>query len=74
MSSGCFVGVSEMVVPVPTVESMAVEIALMDRSQLIEALLSFRGAFQLDFTVEFLAEQSIDQLRHILLAARLQGA
>jgi len=48
------------------------EIAGMDRPSLKQAILHFRGRFKLDFTNEFLDRQSVDQLRHILLAAKIQ--
>lgn len=48
------------------------EIAEMDRPSLKQAILHFRGRFKLDFTDEFLDRQSVDQLRHILLAAKIQ--
>ncbi len=53
-------------------ERLVALIARMDRNQLQKELLHFQGSVRLDFTEDFLRKQSIEQLRHILLAARLQ--
>ena len=45
------------------------EIAVLPREALIERLLHFQGRCGLDFTAEYLALKSDDQLRHILVAA-----
>ena len=45
------------------------EIATLPRGALIERLLHFQGQCVLDFTPEYLAQKSDDQLRHILVAA-----
>ncbi len=44
----------------------------MDRRALTHYLLHFDPGFKLDFTLDFLAAQSMDQLRHIVLAVCLQ--
>lgn len=53
-------------------ERLAAIIARMDRNELQKQLLHYHGCVHLDFTEDFLRKQSIEQLRHILLAARLQ--
>jgi hypothetical protein len=45
------------------------EIASLSREEIIERLLHFQGQCHLDFTPEYLALKSDDQLRHILVAA-----
>ena len=40
----------------------------MKRSELIEKLLNFSAPFPVDFSPEFLAQQSDDKLRHVLFA------
>ena len=43
----------------------------MTRRQVVHELMHFDGAVKLDFTAEFVAEQSLDELKHILAAARM---
>ena len=43
----------------------------MTRTQVVDELMNFPGAVPLDFTHEFIADQSLDQLKHILAAARM---
>ncbi len=45
----------------------------MNRRALVYQLTHFDPGFKLDFTPEFIASQSNEQLRHILLAAHLQA-
>jgi len=45
------------------------EIAALSREELVARLLRFEGRCTLDFTAEYLAQKSEDQLRHILVAA-----
>lgn len=52
-------------------QQTAQHIAGMTREALIHELLHFNGTIRLDFTKVFLEKQSIEHLRHILLAARL---
>jgi hypothetical protein len=54
-------------------DDLAVRIGKMDQPSLIHHLMNFDPGFNLDFTEAFLADQTIDQLRHILLAAHLQA-
>ena len=42
-----------------------------DRQEVVDALLNFSGSVTLDFTPEFLADLSLAQLRHILVAAKM---
>ena len=53
-------------------ENVAASIAMMDRYELQKELLRFQGSFKLDFTQEYLQSQTLERLRHILLAAKLQ--
>ena len=46
-------------------------IASLGRGELVRRISGFKGRFKLDFTPEFLTKQSVDRLRHILLAAVL---
>ncbi len=47
------------------------EVARMGRDRLVYELLHFRGSAPLDFTEQFLADKSVEHLRHILVAAKL---
>lgn len=46
-------------------------ICSLDRGQCIEELLNFRS-IPLDFSRRFLSEQTLDRLRHILMAAHIR--
>lgn len=50
-------------------EQAACTIAQLNRTQLTTQIKRFRGRFKLDFTGGYLANQPVDRLRHILLAA-----
>lgn len=52
-----------------TLEDIAMAIAVLNRAQIKEHLMQFRGPFKLDFTDDYLESLSEDRLRHILLAA-----
>ena len=54
------------------VDEMICLVAAMDRPALIEHFREYRGTFPLDFTDAFLAETSLDRLRHIFVALCLQ--
>ena len=54
-------------------ERIATKLASMSRSQLKGSLRSLKARFRMDFTDEFLDSLSEDKLRHILLAALLNG-
>jgi hypothetical protein len=50
-------------------EQAASAIAQLNRDQLTSRIKNFHGRFKLDFSGDYLANQSVDRLRHILLAA-----
>ncbi len=52
-------------------ERTSSELTVMTRVQVVDELMNFPGAVRLDFTHEFVANQSLDQLKHILAAARM---
>ncbi len=52
-------------------ERTSPELAVMTRAQVVDELTNFPGAVRLDFTAEFVANQSLGQLKHILAAARM---
>lgn len=54
------------------VDKFAVDVAGMDRQRVMHEISTFHGRFPLDFTVEHLEHMSVEQLRHILMAALLQ--
>ncbi len=51
-------------------QQVAREIAGMNRQQVVYELMNFDGSVRLDFTDEFVSRQSIEQLKHILVAAK----
>ena len=53
-------------------ELLACSIAEMSMDQVKREILHFDGRFKLDFTEDYLNQQSAERLRHILLAARMQ--
>lgn len=53
------------------VEAKVCHIADLTRDQVIEELLYFPGRFKLDFTRQYLQDQTDEQLRHMLMAAYL---
>jgi len=54
-------------------EQTATSIAALGRTELKRRIKNFRGRFKLDFTEEYLNNISVDRLRHILLAALING-
>ncbi len=48
-------------------------IAVLGRNELKRRIKNFRGRFKLDFTEDYLNNLSVDRLRHILLAALING-
>ncbi len=52
-------------------ERTSSELAVMTRAQVVDELTNFPGAVRLDFTAEFVANQSLGQLKHILAAVRM---
>jgi len=54
-------------------EKTASSVASLDRNELTRRIRGFKGRFKLDFTSDYLQKQSVDRLRHILLAARISS-
>ena len=54
-------------------ELTATSIAALGRDELKRRIRSFRGRFKLDFSEDYLNALSVDRLRHILLAALING-
>jgi hypothetical protein len=54
-------------------EQTATSIAALGRNELKRRIKNFRGRFKLDFTEDYLNRLSVDRLRHILLAALING-
>ncbi len=52
-------------------EQAADAIGQLGRDELTSRIKSFHGRFRLDFTSDYLANQPVDRLRHILLAAEM---
>ena len=52
-------------------ERTSPQLAVMTRAQVVDELTNFPGVVRLDFTEEFVTNQSLDQLKHILAAARM---
>jgi hypothetical protein len=50
------------------VEELICVVAVLDRPALIRQLQNYRATFPVDFTPDFLANVSLDRLRHILVA------
>jgi hypothetical protein len=53
-------------------DDVATVVATMSREEVQREIMHFTGRFKLDFTPEFLRKQTLEHLRHILLAAKLQ--
>jgi hypothetical protein len=54
-------------------ETEATSIATLGRNELKMRIRNFKGRFKLDFTDDYLNKLSVDRLRHILLAARMNA-
>ena len=54
------------------VEELICLVAAMDRDSVVSRMKAFEGSFPLDFTEAFLAETSLDRLRHVFVALCLQ--
>lgn len=52
-------------------EALSQRLLRMNRQEVVTLLRHTACSFDLDFTDEFLASQSLDRLRHIALAAKL---
>ena len=55
------------------VEELIRLVSAMDRSTIIEQFHSYRATFPVDFTTEFLEQQTTEQLQHLFLAMCLQS-
>jgi len=53
-------------------DDVVTTVATMSREQVQKEIIRFNGRFKLDFTPEYLMTQTLERLRHILLAAKLQ--
>ena len=53
----------------PSIEKQMSMIGSMSKAEVIERIQGFRGRVNLDFTQIYLNGQSVDKLRHILVAA-----
>ncbi len=54
-------------------EQLVTSIAALGRDDLKKRIKDFRGRFKLDFSDDYLDSISLDRLRHILLAALING-
>ena len=54
-------------------EQTATSIASLGRDELKRRIKNFKGRFRLDFTESYLSNLSVERLRHILLAALING-
>ncbi len=52
--------------------NVATTVAEMSREEVQREIIHFNGRFKLDFTPEYLMAQTLERLRHILFAAKLQ--
>ncbi len=55
-------------------EQAASTINSLNKSQIKDRLMHFKGNFKLDFTEAYLDSLNLDKLRHILLAATLKAS
>ena len=55
------------------VERQVTSVAALGRDELKKRIRNFRGRFKLDFTEDYLNKISVERLRHILLAALING-
>ena len=56
-----------------SLEYEATSVARMGRNELKYRISNFRGRFKLDLSDDYLNKLSVDRLRHILLAARMNA-
>ena len=54
------------------VDTIVMEVAAMERDALMIAIRTARVGFPVDFTSDYLFELDLEELRHLVLAARLQ--
>lgn len=55
------------------IEELICLVATLDRPSLVKQFRTFKANFPIDFTPEFLEQQPVERLRHILLAVCLQS-
>lgn len=55
------------------VEELIHLVSAMDRTTIIEQFHSYHATFPVDFTTDFLEQQSTEQLQHLFLAMCLQS-
>ena len=53
-------------------DRLACAVAQMNRVKVQRELMHFHGRFKLDFTEDYLNSMTLERLRHILVAAKLQ--
>lgn len=53
------------------IEDVITRVCLLDKEGMKAEIRGFHGRFKLDFTEEYLEAQTVDRLRHILVAAIL---
>lgn len=56
-----------------SIERLISDVQSMDRHALTDALLKVRARFPLDFSSEFLAQCSVEKLKHVLMAAYIHA-
>ncbi|MEE9369953.1 MAG: hypothetical protein V3W45_00650 [Sedimentisphaerales bacterium] len=54
-------------------EQTTTSIASLGKDELKRRIKNFKGRFRLDFTESYLSNLSVERLRHILLAALING-
>jgi hypothetical protein len=54
------------------IEELITVVSALDRGALVQHLRDYQASFPVDFTREFLEQQSVDRLRHLYLAICLQ--
>ncbi|GAI23373.1 unnamed protein product [marine sediment metagenome] len=54
-------------------EQAATSIAALDRGELEKQIKNFKGRFKLDFSDDYLNKMTVERLRHVLLAALING-
>ena len=53
-------------------EKLVKAVSKMPKEEAVDKILNFSGSFKLDFSREYLEKQTVDKVRHILLAAMIQ--
>ena len=55
------------------IEELITVVSALDRPSLVEQFRSYQSTFPIDFSREFLEQQSIERLRHLFVAVCLQS-